>query len=241
MADLSKGWICVYRSLLDNPIWLDRPFSRGQAWIDLLLMANHEDRSQVYQGEVVTFKKGTVNRSILSLAERWGWDRKKVKKFLVLLESEKMATTKSTTHGTTITLEKWGFFQDIGSTNGTTKGTTTPQPLPNHSPQTTMITMNNNDNKEREKPSPPRHKHGVYKNVLLTDSDLEKLKTEFPSDWSDRIDRLSEYMETSGRSYKNHLATIRAWAKRDSRKGGDNHEDSKQREEYSAFDNLFSG
>lgn len=61
----------------------------------------------------------------------------------------------------------------------------------------------------------PRHKHGEYQNVLLSDDDLDKLKTEFPSDWDQRIQRLSEYMASSGKSYKNHLATIRNWSRRD--------------------------
>jgi hypothetical protein len=60
-----------------------------------------------------------------------------------------------------------------------------------------------------------RHKYGEYKNVLLTDSDMKKLKTEFPTDWEERIERLSSYMASSGKSYKNHLATIRNWARRD--------------------------
>ena len=63
-----------------------------------------------------------------------------------------------------------------------------------------------------------RHKYGLYENVLLSDSDLEKLKSEFPTDWEERIERLSEYIESKGAKYKNHLATIRAWA----RKNGDN-------------------
>ena len=61
----------------------------------------------------------------------------------------------------------------------------------------------------------PRHKHGEYQNVLLSDDDLGKLKAEFPADWDQRIQRLSEYMASSGKSYKNHLATIRNWARRD--------------------------
>lgn len=65
---------------------------------------------------------------------------------------------------------------------------------------------------------PARHKYGAYQNVLLSDADLEKLKDEFPHDFSERIERLSEYMESTGKKYKNHLATIRNWAKRDSSK-----------------------
>ena len=70
--------------------------------------------------------------------------------------------------------------------------------------------FNNSDNKK-----PTRHKYGIYKNVLLTDEDMEKLKTEFPDDWQNRIERLSEYIASSGKTYKNHLATIRVWAKKD--------------------------
>lgn len=64
----------------------------------------------------------------------------------------------------------------------------------------------------------PRHKYGEYSNVLLSDTDLAKLKAEFPTDWEERIERLSGYMESKGKSYKNHLATIRNWAKRDEEK-----------------------
>ena len=75
--------------------------------------------------------------------------------------------------------------------------------------------------KEKDKRSakPARHKYGEYNNVLLSDEDMEKLKAEFPDDWQQRIERLSGYIESTGKSYKNHLATIRNWAKRDKEKG----------------------
>lgn len=85
--------------------------------------------------------------------------------------------------------------------------------------------------KEREKESgssalqnskPTRHKYGEYQNVLLSDEELEKLKTEFPEDWQSRIENLSEYIASSGKSYKNHLATIRKWAKFDAEKQNEN-------------------
>lgn len=63
-------------------------------------------------------------------------------------------------------------------------------------------------------PSSTRHKYGTYKNVLLSDDDMDKLKAEFP-DYEERIERLSDYIAQSGKSYKSHLAVIRNWAKRD--------------------------
>lgn len=62
---------------------------------------------------------------------------------------------------------------------------------------------------------PQKHKHGEYKNVLLTDEEYEKLKTEFPTDYQERIERLSSYIASTGKSYKSHLATIRNWARMD--------------------------
>lgn len=59
-----------------------------------------------------------------------------------------------------------------------------------------------------------RHKYGEYNNVLLTDEQMAKLQAEFP-DWQERIERLSSYMASHGKSYKDHLATIRNWAKKD--------------------------
>lgn len=64
-------------------------------------------------------------------------------------------------------------------------------------------------------PKVQRHKYGEYKNVLLSDSELEKLKEEFPNDWEQRIERLSEYIASTGKRYKSHLATIRSWARKD--------------------------
>ena len=65
--------------------------------------------------------------------------------------------------------------------------------------------------------------YGCYGNVKLSDTDLSKLKAEFPADWQERIDRLSTYMDSSGKSYKNHLVTIRNWARRDAEREAASH------------------
>lgn len=60
-----------------------------------------------------------------------------------------------------------------------------------------------------------KHKYGEYDNVLLSDEELDKLKRDFPTDYQERIDRLSEYVASTGKTYKNYLATIRAWARKE--------------------------
>ena len=64
---------------------------------------------------------------------------------------------------------------------------------------------------------PVKHKYGEYNNVLLTDAELEKLKAEY-SDYEERIERLSSYVASTGKSYKSHYATIRNWARKDTPK-----------------------
>lgn len=59
--------------------------------------------------------------------------------------------------------------------------------------------------------------YGLYQNVRLSEEELGKLKAEFPSDYQQRIERLSEYIASTGKRYKNHMATIRSWAHRDAR------------------------
>lgn len=82
-----------------------------------------------------------------------------------------------------------------------------------------IVEDSNSDSDEPEPPAPKntnpvKHKYGEYNNVLLTDEELEKLKAEYP-DYLDRIERLSSYVESTGKVYKNHYATIRSWAKND--------------------------
>lgn len=79
---------------------------------------------------------------------------------------------------------------------------------------THTIEIDNLETNPREKIE-MRHKYGEYENVLLSDTDLVKLKEEFPTDWEERIENLSNYMESKGKTYKNHLATIRNWARKD--------------------------
>ena len=64
-------------------------------------------------------------------------------------------------------------------------------------------------------PKPVKHQHGEYSNVLLTAEELRKLSEEFPNDYQERIEKLSRYMKSTGKSDKDHLATIRNWARRD--------------------------
>ena len=93
------------------------------AWIDLLLLANHESKDFFdHRGNVIQGEQGTVYRSILFLSERWGWSKNKVNHFLNQLVKMEMIKKKSTTQGTTLTIVNYDDYQKQGSTKGSTQG-----------------------------------------------------------------------------------------------------------------------
>ena len=61
-----------------------------------------------------------------------------------------------------------------------------------------------------KKIKPQKHKHGEYKHVLLTDDEFERLKKDFDF-YEELIKKLDEYIETSGKKYKNHNLVLRGW------------------------------
>lgn len=145
---MAEGWISIHRSIFENELWRDsEPFDYRSAWIDLLLLANHKDHTIISKGKLVQVKRGDVNRSLLSLAERWHWSRNKARNFLRILEELKMVTTKSTTQGTTITIENYSKFQDLLPTESTTESTTQGQRKVQRKDINNNDNNGNNDNK----------------------------------------------------------------------------------------------
>lgn len=57
------------------------------------------------------------------------------------------------------------------------------------------------------------YKEGKYANVPLNATQYLKLKKEFPNDWEERIEMLSEHIEKTGKVYKDCLAAIRTRAR----------------------------
>ena len=72
--------------------------------------------------------------------------------------------------------------------------------------------------RELETGQAPARSYGRYNNVFLSDTELDELKAELPDKWEYYIDRLSGYIASTGRKYKNHAATIRRWAADDTAK-----------------------
>ena len=104
MAENGNNWIKLNRSITDHWLWSSgETFSRGQAFIDLLLMAAYADHPIVSQGKRMNLKRGSMVTSIRYLADRWRWSKDKTANFLNDLEAdgtiEKVSDTKRTQSG----------------------------------------------------------------------------------------------------------------------------------------------
>ena len=105
------GWISLHRQIQKGWLWEEKPFTKGQAWIDLLLEANYKDKTVPIGNELVEIKRGQKLWSILDMSERWGWSRKKVSNFLNLLQTDGMIEQKRTTKYTILTIVNYDFYQ----------------------------------------------------------------------------------------------------------------------------------
>lgn len=111
----------MHRKLKENSIWKDKPYARGQAWLDMLLLASHSRREIVYRNATYDLGPGEVITSVSSLAQRWGWERRKAKRFLSELEKNNMITAEMDNRKTRITIANWSSYQTQESADSTTE------------------------------------------------------------------------------------------------------------------------
>lgn len=112
------GWIKLHRKLSDNPLWTLEPFTKGQAWADLLLIANHKDGQISVRGNIIPVKRGQVGWSEVKLAERWHWSRNKVRRYLKHLETEQQIEQQKNSVTSIITIANYDLYQETEQQKG---------------------------------------------------------------------------------------------------------------------------
>lgn len=182
------GFITVDRQLLNSEVWLAEPFTKGQAIVDLIGLANHEDNEICKRGQLLTSER--------TLAARWHWSRDKVRRFL---RSTSLRTTirtnDRTIHGTLITLENYDIYQLPLKGNRTTNRTS------NRTNDRTQTI--NRTNKE---------------NISLMQTDREELENEFGAErLNELLEDVKLWAETSDVAVGNLPARIRQFARRQER------------------------
>lgn len=221
MASEKNGWIKLHRKMLDNPIIM-KDAEYLAVWMYLLLNATHAEYPALFKGKKIMLQPGQLITGRKSIAEELSVNESKVRRIMDAFENDQQIDRQRSNKNTLVSLKNWDKYQifdlqnDQQSTNN--RPTIDQQPTTNNNDNNDNNVKNerNNisDSAESKPPKKVKHKYGEYKNVLLTDEELEKLKNEYP-DYLERIERLSSYVESTGRKYKSHYATIRNWARND--------------------------
>ncbi|EYP05017.1 primosome subunit DnaD [Staphylococcus aureus DAR1067] len=147
------GWISIDRSIQNHWLFKEkRTFSKFEAWIYLLMEANHSKAKVPIGNQIVTVERGQRLTSILTLSDLFNWSRFKVKTFLDLLESDGMLEVKTTSKYTLITIVNYDFYQSEQGRNQHQNDIkpTSKQHQSNINPTTNQqqINTNKNDNKD---------------------------------------------------------------------------------------------
>lgn len=209
---MATGWICLHRQIFENWIWEDKPFAYGQAWIDILLLANHDNNKFLLGSDLIEVERGEFITSELKLMERWGWSKTKVRNFLHLLEKDEMIVRKADHKKTAIKVLNYGAYNNFQ---------TTKKPQEDHkktSERPVEDTNNNDNNVNNDNNINARRPYGMYNNVYLSKLELEEMVKQYPNDYVEMIENLSTYMRTHGKLYQDHFATMMKWKHEDEKK-----------------------
>jgi hypothetical protein len=114
----------VARSLLEKQLWTSEKFTRGQAWVDLIGLANWKEGFIRVRGIRYTVERGQCGWSQQSLAARWKWSRGKVRRFLDEMESVNNIVQQNNNITSIITIVDYDLYQDKPGSNGTADSTT---------------------------------------------------------------------------------------------------------------------
>lgn len=174
-----QGWVAVHRQMQDHWLWQEKPFDRAHAWIDMLLLANHEDNKFVLGNELLEVKSGSFITSEVKLMERWGWGKGKTRAFLDLLQSDGMIIRKADRKKTTITIVNYEVYAILKTTNR-------PQTDRKRTDNGLITDTNNNDKndnneKNNKKESKKERKATTYDEILssVIDDSLRELYLEY--------------------------------------------------------------
>ena len=117
-----NGWIKLHKSIMDHWLWGDPVVIK--AWLDLLLSVNYMDKKVLFNGRLITVKKGQIITSIRKLTERWGCTRRKANNIITMFAADGMIELKRDKGGTLLTIVNYSIYQDVRDTDSTTESTT---------------------------------------------------------------------------------------------------------------------
>ena len=98
---------------MNDPLWAAEKFTKAQAWVDLLLRANHRKRNIMLGMNEIEVDRGQLVTSQVKLSARWRWSRGTVNRFLNSLKKAHRIEHRTISNSTMITICNYNIYQDV--------------------------------------------------------------------------------------------------------------------------------
>lgn len=214
------GWVQIHRKLCGKDLWTSEPFTRGQAWVDIILLANHKPGHIRSNGVRIELARGQLGWSENKLGERWSWSRGKVRRFLKELESDNQIVQQKSQRNPTISIVNYEEYQSDGTTDDTSDGQETDKRRTIDGTVTNNDNNDNNDNKEkRAEPKGSKKKIGfrLPDDWVLPDDWRQWADLQGHKNPTSEADKFTDYWHSKAgkdASKVDWLATWRNWIRR---------------------------
>ena len=113
---MSRGWVKLWRKTQDSDMYKSLNSKQRDVMMNILMLANHKERTWEWQGELQTCKPGQFKTSLSSLQEVCADDVsiQNIRTAIKKLKQWDFLTNKSTKSGRVITVVNWGKYQENG-------------------------------------------------------------------------------------------------------------------------------
>lgn len=203
---LENGYIKLHRKLTKWRWYHDANTIR--VFLHLLLTANYERGSF----EDRTVERGQRITSVSKLSQELKISVRSIRTALNHLKSTNELTIETTSKYTIITVNNYNEYQQV--TNELTNDRqTSDKRLTNDRQQRKKDKESNKKKNARREGA--LNAHGTFLNVYLSDFELADLRERYPEHYETKIERLSRYLESTGKTYRNHYSTLLEWLEED--------------------------
>jgi len=204
-----EGYVKLYRCLMEKAIWTQSKPEQKVVLITLLMMANHQEREWIWNGDKFKAEPGQFVTSLQSIVTKSGVSIRSVRTALVNFEKLEFLTNKTTKTGRLINIVNWGVYQgwDEQTDKETDKAPTKHRQSTDKAP-----TTNKNDKNDKN----DKNVKNIYAEfVTMTEEEHKKLIEQFgETGTNERVENLNLYKGSKGVKYKNDYMTILNWERK---------------------------
>jgi len=226
-----EGWIKLHREIMDSQVFKNPNINK--VWIYCLCSASSKPFDAVVGSQTIHLKEGQFVFGVLKASEILDIPKSSLHRYMSKLKEWGCISIRPTNKYSVVTVLNWNLYQGSVAKVGNKKSY---KSVGNHrglGDKTSKVgsKWEADGNIQEYKEDIYKAEYGEFNNVLLTDAEYKKLREKFPDTYNDWIERLSTYVESSGRKYKSHYATILNWVRKEANdKRGDN--DGKEHDRF---------